>query len=73
MIRIRQAIYEDIPKIMKFIDEHWKKAELDCKSIQKRNERSVSIKFIRTLAHPFYLRNRRELQETRRNDKRSNY
>lgn len=25
MIRIRQAEYEDIPRIMKFIDEHWKK------------------------------------------------
>ncbi len=24
MIRIRQAVYEDIPRIMKFIDEHWK-------------------------------------------------
>lgn len=25
MIHIRQAVYEDIPCIMKFIDEHWKK------------------------------------------------
>lgn len=25
MIKIRQAIYEDIPRIMQFIDEHWKK------------------------------------------------
>ena len=25
MIHIRQAKYEDIPRIMKFIDEHWKK------------------------------------------------
>lgn len=28
MIRIRQAVYEDIPKIMKFIDEHWKKGHI---------------------------------------------
>lgn len=25
MIAIRQAVYEDIPRIMQFIDEHWKK------------------------------------------------
>lgn len=25
MITIRRAVYEDIPKIMQFIDEHWKK------------------------------------------------
>lgn len=28
MIRIRQAVYEDIPKIMRFIDEHWKKGHI---------------------------------------------
>lgn len=28
MIQIRQARYEDIPKIMKFIDEHWKKGHI---------------------------------------------
>lgn len=28
MIKIRQARYEDIPRIMKFIDEHWKKGHI---------------------------------------------
>lgn len=28
MIRIRQAVYEDIPRIMKFIDTHWKKGHI---------------------------------------------
>lgn len=28
MIKIRQAQYDDIPKIMKFIDEHWKKGHI---------------------------------------------
>lgn len=28
MIRIRQAVYEDIPQIMRFIDEHWKKGHI---------------------------------------------
>lgn len=28
MIRIRQAVYDDIPKIMRFIDEHWKKGHI---------------------------------------------
>ncbi|MCI8364019.1 MAG: hypothetical protein HFG34_03595 [Eubacterium sp.] len=28
MITIRQAVYEDIPQIMKFIDEHWKKGHI---------------------------------------------
>lgn len=28
MIRIRQAVYEDIPRIMRFIDEHWKKGHI---------------------------------------------
>lgn len=28
MISIRQAVYEDIPLIMKFIDEHWKKGHI---------------------------------------------
>lgn len=28
MIKIRQAVYEDIPRIMKFIDEHWKKGHI---------------------------------------------
>ncbi len=28
MIRIRQAVYEDIPRIMKFIDEHWKRGHI---------------------------------------------
>lgn len=28
MIQIRQANYEDIPRIMKFIDEHWKKGHI---------------------------------------------
>lgn len=28
MIQIRQAVYEDIPRIMKFIDEHWKKGHI---------------------------------------------
>lgn len=28
MITIRQAVYEDIPRIMQFIDEHWKKGHI---------------------------------------------
>ncbi len=28
MIKIRQAVYEDIPRIMRFIDEHWKKGHI---------------------------------------------
>lgn len=28
MIRIRQAVYEDIPRIMQFIDENWKKGHI---------------------------------------------
>ena len=28
MIQIRQAVYKDIPKIMNFIDEHWKKGHI---------------------------------------------
>lgn len=28
MIEIRRAVYEDIPKIMNFIDEHWKKGHI---------------------------------------------
>lgn len=28
MIKIRQAVYEDIPRIMQFIDEHWKKGHI---------------------------------------------
>ncbi len=28
MIQVRQAVYEDIPRIMKFIDEHWKKGHV---------------------------------------------
>lgn len=28
MITIRQAVYEDIPRIMRFIDEHWKKGHI---------------------------------------------
>lgn len=28
MIQIRQAVYEDIPRIMQFIDEHWKKGHI---------------------------------------------
>ena len=28
MISIRQAVYEDIPLIMKFIDAHWKKGHI---------------------------------------------
>lgn len=28
MIIIRQAIYDDIPRIMRFIDEHWKKGHI---------------------------------------------
>lgn len=28
MITIRQAVYEDIPQIMKFIEEHWKKGHI---------------------------------------------
>ena len=28
MITIRQAVYEDIPQIMQFIDEHWKKGHI---------------------------------------------
>lgn len=28
MIEIRQAVYHDIPKIMDFIDEHWKKGHI---------------------------------------------
>ncbi len=28
MIQIRQAVYKDIPRIMNFIDEHWKKGHI---------------------------------------------
>lgn len=28
MIMIRQAVYEDIPRIMQFIDEHWKRGHI---------------------------------------------
>ncbi len=28
MIQIRRAVYEDIPRIMRFIDEHWKKGHI---------------------------------------------
>ena len=32
MLKIRRAVYEDIPNIMKFMDEHWKPGNILAKN-----------------------------------------